>query len=1148
MANFIAAAATAVIKWATANAVAQTLVRVAVTVALSAAASALSKNKAGRGVSGIQQQRELGTAVPRQIPVGRCIVAGSEVALWASGDADDNRWNTRVIAIADWPVALKNIIWQGQALTWDGDLSTGWRGCNQFMGKKGRKRLFARFYPGSWNQTADSELIANARAGAPWTSDDRLRGVSYLALRREYDPDAFPSGAPDAAGFRFEVDDAPVFDWRDVTQSATDVTTWMPSRNPVVLAEFGLCHARAPAQFSPGDTSPLVGPGLDWGQRFAALGDRLTAAANICDEIVDGLPRYQAGGVMEGPADAWLPRLADACGGQWVQSAAGSWLRPGYLAAPVYAVAPGALARAEGATFQPWQAPDSAVNTVRAQYVEPANGWQLADLSVSDAALRAADGRELVAQPDLSWVSNRAQANRIIAAMLKLAGQRETRQVAAPFWTCDLEWGDVITLDDPTLPESVWNAWWQVHGVEQRATSEGAGTALSLRRVPTDAYGTPPAAPALPSWTPPNLARALLPPPITARVVAVSGAGTSWNEVEFALADTSVQALGLIEWNGPASANTTGAFEAANARALPLDRAMGATSTGALVPGWYRWRVAGRTATGGSGDWGVWSSGLQITSELVAGSAGGVAWTAVVNKPTEGRGLLSARPASAAVAGSTYEATDTGQLFRWTGSAWVLQSDIALPGVAALVPRINATATGGQALNRDPRFELTGAPDWDLGTTAVRGSLPSGSPSANGAIITPTSFATGFGVGQIAPVLPAAAPGVTYPVGVIPGQTFYVSGQYSATRTVTGTNGFAIATQVDWAGASGYIDSTVVYDPTQTAASVAWRPLGAGHTHTAPAGATSGNIYAQIVATPFGAGNLQHTIYLTDLRWQAVEVGANQTETRTALLIKNQGALATKSVVNLASGEVTNKSLANLDPTANTKLGTVETGADVTTPARVAAGRAELTVAAGSFATTIIECDSAGTPLSGQLPRDVNVVRTVGGTVDTTGQTLTASEIVGHTGSVIDADTYRITAITGNGRVLLTGTKAALATPALEITVLRNLAPASGGALSLSVSRGFVEGGGIGTATYTTETVTVVALGGTGALTHAWTAVSGDTATINGASTATASVSATVTEGTQKGGVFKCTVTDSSTPPKTEQIAVFWGLEAAFPI
>jgi hypothetical protein len=664
VADFIKVAVAATVKWATSEAAKQTLIKIAITATLSAASAALAKNKAGRGAGGIQQQRELGTAVPRQIAVGRCIVAGSEVALWSSGDGDDNVWNTRVIAVSDWPCALQHVVWQGQRLTWDGDLSTGWRGCQQFIGKKNRQRLFARFYPGSWTQGADSELITHARPGAPWSTDDRLRGVSYFVLRRAYDPDAFPNGPPDNSGFRFEVDNAPVFDWRDPTQSASDVTTWKPSRNPVVLAEFGLCHARAPAQFSPGDTSPLVGPGLDWAQRFAALGDRLTAAANICDEAVDGLPRYEAGGVMEGPAEAWMPKLADACGGEWVQSAAGSWLRPGFMAAPVYAVAPGALAMREASTFRPWQAPDSAVNTVRTQYVEPDNGWQLADLSVTDAALRAADGRELVAQPDLSWVSNRAQANRIIAALLKLEGQRETREVPAPFWTCDLERGDIITLDDPTLPESIWNAWWRVQAVEQQAVTDGAAMALSLRRVPPDAWGPAPPAPPLPPWTPPNLARALQPPPVMATVLALSGAGTSWNEVEFSISDTSVQPLGLVEWVGPAPENTASAFEAANARALPLDRAMGATSTGALVPGWYRWRVAGRTASGGSGEWGGWSAGLQVTAGMRAGAVDwqGVANTRYVITPSEKSRVLipRIRALRATAAALVAEAVATG--------------------------------------------------------------------------------------------------------------------------------------------------------------------------------------------------------------------------------------------------------------------------------------------------------------------------------------------------------------------------------------------------------------------------------------------------------------------------------------------------------
>lgn len=53
------------------------------------------------------------------------------------------------------------------------------------------------------------------------------------------------------------------------------------------------------------------------------------------------------------------------------------------------------------------------------------------------------------------------------------------------------------------------------------------------------------------------------------------------------------------------------------------------------------------------------------------------------------------------------------------------------------------------------------------------------------------------------------------------------------------------------------------------------------------------------------------------------------TSAGTAAAIAGQGSLATKSAVDLASAEVTNKSLANLDGTANTKLGGIEAGATV---------------------------------------------------------------------------------------------------------------------------------------------------------------------------------------------------------------------------
>lgn len=87
--------------------------------------------------------------------------------------------------------------------------------------------------------------------------------------------------------------------------------------------------------------------------------------------------------------------------------------------------------------------------------------------------------------------------------------------------------------------------------------------------------------------------------------------------------------------------------------------------------------------------------------------------------------------------------------------------------------------------------------------------------------------------------------------------------------------------------------------------------------------------------------NSADTAYLGD-----VDVVTNY---GTAAAITGQGSLATKSAVNLASADVTNKSLANLDGTANTKLTGIEAGATVGgtfgTNLRETAGGAIATVA-----------------------------------------------------------------------------------------------------------------------------------------------------------------------------------------------------------
>lgn len=78
----------------------------------------------------------------------------------------------------------------------------------------------------------------------------------------------------------------------------------------------------------------------------------------------------------------------------------------------------------------------------------------------------------------------------------------------------------------------------------------------------------------------------------------------------------------------------------------------------------------------------------------------------------------------------------------------------------------------------------------------------------------------------------------------------------------------------------------------------------------------------------------------------------------TAADFTGRGALATKNAVDLATADVLNKSLANVDSAANTKLGGVETNADVTS-------------AITGPVNTDIQFNSDGTIVSGQLPKDL---------------------------------------------------------------------------------------------------------------------------------------------------------------------------------
>jgi hypothetical protein len=598
------------------------VVRTALTIGASMLFRALApKPKIGSfgsgAASGVEQQRQLGEASPRAIALGWTIVAGSECALWASGDSDDNRFNTRVIAISDWPTTLQKIWVRGREITFEGDINTGWFACNQYRSKTGAARLWMRFVRGDWNQAADAQLISYANANGSWTSDDRLRGVSALLIRREYDVDAFQSGAPDNDDLRVEVKDAPVYDWRDVTQSLTDVTTWKPSDNAVVLVENALCLLRAPSQFSPGSTDPIVGPGLDFSRRPLA---KLTAMANICDELVSGQPRYRAGGVVNAAMTGReiIDRFAAACAGSWVSSGDGGYLRPGHVPAPVMEIPSGALKANASDRYDPWSRPDDVVNTVVGSYPDPAQAWQITPLPpATDASWVATDGGVRTAQEDLSFCPYRDQAWRISVRKARGFRLMGARDFTGPHWLIELEPGDVVTAPDPALPYLA-SRWWMVQRAVLLAKQEGLTVQLTLNEIDSAIDAAPPALGAAAPFTPSSLSRALAVPPVTVGQRVVSGgAGGQYPELTFLIPDIASQGSGVVQLQGPATASENTLLAAAQIRNISLSR--GLIHGEPVVAGWYRWRAAGCDVDGSVGVFAtLWQDPVQVTAPLVA--------------------------------------------------------------------------------------------------------------------------------------------------------------------------------------------------------------------------------------------------------------------------------------------------------------------------------------------------------------------------------------------------------------------------------------------------------------------------------------------------------------------------------------------------
>lgn len=602
-------------------AIASGLTQLLVGTALSSLARALGPTPQASG-GGIRTTVTLeGGTLPQTLILGRTATKGSLVApFYAYGEVSvddqsvENAYRWRVVDIADHPVTGLPRFWiDGTSFLvgtdTEGSLTTGLGVEASSLtrprwDRNGRHRMKLRFWDGT-QTVADPNLVSRfgGRAGTrAWGADRIGRGIAYTVTSHRWDPNLY-RGEPEVL---LEVLGSRLYDRRkdstaggSGTHRRQDPATWEYTENPVTMVAAILLGI-------PLTDGTVWGLGVDPADMPTAA---WFAAANHCDELVDGQPRYRAGyEVRMATPDAGgdepfavIDELLKACAGA-VADCGGTWtVRAGAPGLPVAFLTDDDVVVSRPQEFEPHRGLREVWNAVRATYPNPDNAWATkeAPLRKDDAAI-AEDGEMLVADLALPAVPYPDQVQRLGQALL-----RDARRMRRYTLTLPPEFGNVLPLDTIswTSARNGWTA--KVFEVAEVALDpRTAAATLSVREVDPADYAWSRAADLLPSDTSGTSSErpALAPFPLTAAtgVSLEDGTGAARRpgiEVTFA---PDLAGVNTLTWEVRVQA--TGSYVTAGSTA---DLSRGAVRLpGDFVGGTtYEVRVKGDTT-----DWSGWTA------------------------------------------------------------------------------------------------------------------------------------------------------------------------------------------------------------------------------------------------------------------------------------------------------------------------------------------------------------------------------------------------------------------------------------------------------------------------------------------------------------------------------------------------------------
>ncbi|WP_312595497.1 phage tail protein, partial [Brevundimonas sp.] len=418
----------------------------------------------------------------REAAIGQVCTGGSLVDVFNFGGQYGTDKVTRCVALADHAI-------DGMVGFYIDDTFYPWVGDGQQAAFNNKLSFHFR------QATADGHAPPqHVLENGGWTATDRMVGITHIWIDWYVDEKVWPQGHP---AIRFVFRGLRVYDPRfdprfgytgPSPQTWADRSSHRFSRNAKILR---YAYTRGIyAEGHHGDPNYLlIGRGLTEEEAPAA---RVIPDANLCDEMVDGVPRYCADGMISA-SQQFIEvdgMFAAAMAGQIVQREGSVDVEAGQAKAVVVTITDDDLVVGEPVSFSRFL-PDNdggRINTVIGRYIEPSLGYKDHSAPVRRSLTDIqADGGPREQTLSLPLVTDAKQVDRVIEIQRLMARLERCASIVLPPKFAGLEEGDWIAWQSNRRHNGA-TVRYQVQAYRQPETWR---MYLTLREIASSVFGVP---------------------------------------------------------------------------------------------------------------------------------------------------------------------------------------------------------------------------------------------------------------------------------------------------------------------------------------------------------------------------------------------------------------------------------------------------------------------------------------------------------------------------------------------------------------------------------------------------------------------------------------------------------------------------------